>query len=434
MTLLEAINHAMEHNRSIRQAALNLAETSVAVEETRAAMGLRWSPEAGASALADQDNFFVGLQARRRLDWGGEAGVRGGYADQGGDTGAYLQFDLRQPLFRHAGTRIAQEPATLARQAALDARRDLELNKAAVMIEVVRAYENVLRFERQTLLDREARDRLEALAVLTEAKEAMGTATRLDTLRVELQVGEARTALENSLDTLALEREDFIDRIGWTGGPFQLIAPPLLEPVRPTLPDAIATARSNRLDYARSLDHLGTTERQILIARRNLMPDVSITTSYRLRGGQDNRDAWDLAEEDWFAGFTAEPGLDRYAQRAAAQRSMARRDQALLAIEEMEYTIERDVKEELRNQRRAAANYRIALRNTDLAWKRLELAASMFRMGQSDNFSVTDAESAHSTAVAAELAARAEASLSGYRLLRALGLLLESPHELKPRY
>ncbi|HMO51818.1 MAG TPA: TolC family protein [Kiritimatiellia bacterium] len=435
LSLVEAINHALRYNRGVLAGELAAGEAEIDVAEALGAFAIRWGPEAGITTTADDDGYFAGVQARQRFYTGGEIGARGGFASEGDRDAGYVVLDARQPLFRNAGSLVNRESEVRARQGVLDARRALFLRKMDVMLDVVRGYEAVLRYERQVDMDARALTRLENLAILTRAREDTGGATRLDTLRVELQRGEAEAALENSREVLALERDDFFNLIGWTQSTDRVfVPPPLLDFDPPPLPEALGLAFSNRLDYARALDQLDTAERQILIARQGLLPDLSAVGNYRWRGGQDDRGTWDLAEEAWFAGVTVEPDLNRYSQRAGLGRSISRRDQARIALTDLDYTLERDIKQQTRAYQRAAVNYRIALRNTDLAWKRLELAESMFRMGRGDNFSVTDAEAAHAAAVTSELAARAEASLSGYRLLYVLGRLLDTPHELKPTW
>ena len=435
LTLVEAINHGLIHNRAMRIANLSVEEAGIAVTEQAAAFALRWSPEGGVSINQDEESSsFYGLRMSRRFEWGGEASIGAGYENRDDGDGAYARFDIRQPLFRDAGFLVNSEGETRAREAALDARRSLYLRKMELMIDIVRGYEAVLRYERQVEMDRLALKRLEDLLTLTRVREETGNATRLDSLRVDQQRGEAEVNLEGSLELLALERDDFFNVIGWTNAVDVVFTePPLLDLESPTLPDALAIAFSNRLDYARALDQLTAAERQIVIARKDLQPDLDIVANYRMTGGQDGRSSTDLAEDSWFAGIAVDPELNRYERRAGLLRTVSRRDQAIISLADLDYVIERDIKQQNRAYHRARASYTIARRNTELAWKRLTLAESMFRAGQGDNFSVTDAESAHAAAIATELAARAEASLSAYRLMFALGTLLDVPHELKPR-
>lgn len=435
LPMVEAINHALRHNRDILRAELAADEAEIAVSEANADFDFRWGPEAGITTSGDSDGHFYGAQLRRRFPWGGEAGLRGGFSSEGDAEGAYMQMDLRQPLFRNAGTLVNLEPSVQARLASLDARRSLYQRKMDLIIDVVRGYETVLRYERQVEMDEQAVKRLNDLGRLTRAREDTGGATRLDSLRVELQQGEAQAALESSRELLALEQDDFFNLIGWSQlKEVAFVLPPLLEIDPPPLEEALATAFSNRLDYARVLDQLDTAERKVLIARKNLWPDITAIGNYRMAGGLDGRRSTDLAEESWFAGLAVEPDLNRYEQKAGLNRSVNLRDQARITLTDLDYAIERDIKQQMRAYQRADVNYRISIRNAELARKRLQLAESMFRLGQGDNFSVTDAESAHAIAIATELQDRAEASLAGYRLLNALGRLLEIPDEIKPQH
>jgi outer membrane protein TolC len=121
------------------------------------------------------------------------------------------------------------------------------------------------------------------------------------------------------------------------------------------------------------------------------------------------------------------------ASRSAYRRSKVSRSDALVLIQDREYAIAREVRQQIRAYRRAGTDFRITARNEEVARQRLELADTLFRLGKSDNFSVTDAENSLRSAQDAVLSSRAEASLAAYRLLRAMDVLIECPAELKPR-
>jgi outer membrane protein TolC len=275
--------------------------------------------------------------------------------------------------------------------------------------------------------------RLDRLLELTRSREQQGVSGRIDTLRVEQQHGEVASRLENSREQYRAEVEDFADLIGadkvvdW-----EWEEPPILEIELPAMDEAVDIALSNRLDYAQVLEGYRTSDRQVQIAYRRLLPDLNVTTRYT-RTGDEESDAFAFDEEDWFAGLSIASDLNMQASRSAYRRSRVARSDALVLIQDREFAIARDVRQQIRAYRRARADFRITTRNEDVARRRLELADSLFRLGKSDNFSVTDAENDLRSAQDAVLSARAEASLAAYRLLRALDTLIECPAELKPQ-
>ena len=94
--------------------------------------------------------------------------------------------------------------------------------------------------------------------------------------------------------------------------------------------------------------------------------------------------------------------------------------------------IVREVRDALSAYTRAQAESDIAAQNLAIARQRLDLAQRLFVRGRTDNISVTDAETAYLLAQNDDNSAAAEASVSGYRVLRALGTLIEAPADLKP--
>ncbi len=432
LTLDDAIDFALENNRGILTANLDVEDAEVTVLERNADFDIRIQPEAAAGITADNETASYGLQARRRFEIGGSAGVAAGYRYDENDA-AYVRVDMDQPLFRDAGRLVTLEPLVQSRFNLLDARRSLHLRKEDLVVDVVSGYEAVLQARRQLQNERETVERLERLMELTRAGEDAGSSTRIDTLRVELQLGESRSRLANALELLALEEEDFCNLIGATNDcSFIFRPPPLIEVAYPDFDSSIDVALSNRMDFARAVQAVRDAERGVKIARKGLQPDLTVRGRYEWAGGQDGADAFDLEENNWFAGISLDPDLNRYQRRADYRRSLNRLNREDIQRTDLEYAISRDVKQNIRAYRRARTDYDIAVKNTDLAWKRLELAEAMFRMGKGDNFTVTDAEQAYTAARTAEFAARADASVASYRLLRSMGTLIEVPDDLRP--
>ena len=438
LDLLTAINIALVNNRKILSAALTVEDRGYAIQGEKAAFDIQATPSGTASTSKQLDETRYGVRLSQKLSWGTEVGVDGGYTtrkNSDGDTteGARVRFDLSQPLFSEAGRLIHLEPLRAAEEQFVDAKRSLGLRKEDIVVEVVGAYEAVLSGIRKVEIDEQSVERLQKLFDLTRTREAQGRSSKVDTLRVELQLGESKSRLANSEEQLQTSQQDFANLLGYRiDATFQLIAPPIMDIDVPNYEAAFVTALSNRLDYAQAIQRLDTADRQLAISRKRLQPDLGIRSSYTLTGGQDDRDSLDLREEDWFVGLTIGSDLNRSREKAQYQGTRIRLSQTQLQLEDIQYEIARDVRQLIRAYRRSIADWHIKERNAALASKRFELAEAYFRLGKGDNFSVTDAEASWLEAESALLDARAEASLTGYRLLRGMGLLLPHDASLKP--
>ena len=94
--------------------------------------------------------------------------------------------------------------------------------------------------------------------------------------------------------------------------------------------------------------------------------------------------------------------------------------------------IQRQVMQATLAYERARSDVQSAERNFRVAERRATLARRLYEIGRGDNFGVSDAEDALLQARNQMLGTQSQVSVAAYRLLRALGTLLEYPEELKP--
>jgi outer membrane protein TolC len=432
--LTAAIEYAILHNRDMLSARLGVQSSRISLTRSQAEFKSHITPGGVLSTSSDSSKAGYGLRVDQKLKWGTqlEGGLNYRSVSDGPDT-ASLSVEVVQPLFSGAGVLVNAEPIRSAELEVIAARRTFQMRKTNLILEVVRVFESTLRGQRQIAADARAYERLVALDRLTRAREAQGVGTKVDSLRVELQLGEVSSQLENSRERYAAELDDLRSLLGWKGtNALELESPPLLDLKLPAFEVAATIAFGNRLDYAQALQNYRDVLRKGRIARKLLQPDLSITTRYAMDGGNNGDRPFDFGEDAWFVGLTVASDLHRREERADYEQSKIARKQVAIALDDLEYEITRDVRQQIRAYRRAQTDLSITRRNAAIASKRQKLAERLFRMGMGDNFAVTDAESAFLDATNTKYAARAEASLSGYRLLAALGTLIESSEDLKP--
>jgi outer membrane protein TolC len=438
ITLPDAINRALERNRDLARTRVTVRASEFGLLVARAGFAYRYAPVGGASTTADGDRLETGLRVTRRNRLGQEVQARA-QAEQDSqeeDTlrraRASLQFT--QPLFRNFGRLVNEEPLERAHADLRRARRGLEIEADALIVRVAETYLELIRLERRILSDEAFLKRAGQLLDITRLRERQGRATRVDSLRVSLQRGEAAARLEQSSQRLHLARLDFLDLLGAEPDlAFTLEPPPVETDDLPDSEHALRLAFANRLDYAQALDDARDRDRALRIARKNLQPDLALVARYERFGeGTAFSDATRFDEDNWAVALAANRDLNPSLEsanlgRAELDRRAAGDDATLRAI-----AIRRTVQQQLVALRSARQELEIAEQNRALAASRATLAQRLFRLGRGDNFSVTDAEEAFLQAENAWQDAQAAWIVSTFRLRQELGTLSDAPDELKP--
>lgn len=434
-----AINYALSQNRQLVRSALSIDSSGLRGADARTEFQPSIRPDLTARVSGGQRSFGYGLRASKKLISGTELSASSRLLSNPDAPGGVLhegsiRLEIQQPLFRNFGSLIHGEALVQASNALKSAQRRFLLQKADLVVEVVQTYEKILRLKQQVRSDQQSFKRMDALYRVTKEKELLGRTTRIDTLRVGLLRGQALARLEANQERIAATERDFAELLGFSPDTvFELQPTLLLEFELPQPEEAVRIALENRLDYAEVLQDHGDALRGVRIARRRLLPDVKVSAGHEWLGaGPATLDAIRLDENVWFIRITLETDLNLARERIALGQAKITQTSALQTIELVELSIARQVQQHLLAYRRAQAELKIADRNLDLAARRAKLARRLFALGRADNFSVTDAEVAYLQADNRLLSTRTEASISGYRLSRVLGTLVETPEPLRP--
>ncbi|MBN1268618.1 MAG: TolC family protein, partial [Kiritimatiellae bacterium] len=440
LDLPAALEQALAHNRDLVRAALELRGNELDVRQAESDFALRLRPDADIGFSDVSDTWAWGAGLVRKLSPGTEVELGGRMTRTETDTPdgdtrrARLQVEIRQPIFRNYGALVHREGVVSARSSLTAARRTFERQKEDLVIQLVQTYETIIQLEQRILSDEAFFARMDKLYRLTKARESQGQTTRVDTLRVDLQRGQAQSRLQDNREQIEQARRELAELLGLPlDSTFEMEPPPLLDIDLPPLEQAVRVAIENRLDYAQVLHDLRDARRGVRLARRGLYPDLALVTRYERFGeGARTSDAQDLEQDGWFVGLASGTDFNPARERAGLARAKVDEMSTRQVIAITEQSVARDVQQRMSDYRRAVSEKKTAESNYRLAGDRAVLARRLFELGRGDNFSVTDAEQALVAAEARVLAARAEISLAGYRLMRSLGTLIEHPAELKP--
>jgi outer membrane protein len=427
-----AIERALRDNLALSLQDLGTEAGHLAVASAEAAFALQVVPELATDLSEGSDPLgSYGLSASRRLPFGTEVTARASRTEAADDLPRteVWSIEVSQPLLRRVGRLVNREPVVQAERNLDAVERRLQLEKEDLVVQVVSTYEEVLRLESQREADRKALERSRLLVRVTEAKERLGRATRIDGLRASLQQGELEAALQTTEERLALAERDLAVLLGLPPATTLELAPsPEIDLRVPPLPEALEIAFRHRLDYAQVLADAGDARRGVRIARRGLLPDLRATVRY-----DEISSGFDGGGGEVLVGLRASTDLLGPERRLTVSRAVLGEQTERQRTRLLEQVIARDVQKAWLTLRRSRAELTILERNLEHARARLDLANKLFRAGRGDNFTVVDAEEAFLRAESAQLAGRAGVSVDTYRLLRALGTLIESPARLRPR-
>ncbi len=437
-TLDAAISAALARNRQLAHGALAVTRGKLGVEAARQDFAVGITPYGTVNTANGDTDSRYGMRLNRKFAWGTEIGLDAdahhypSFVDE--PWRSAVKIDVRQPLFQRFGRLVHEEPLTAAGEQWRAERRRWELQKADLIVDVARQFESIVRLEKQVACNDAMLARANRLLELTRAREQQGRASRVDTLRVELQRGQAEVRLDNHREALFVARRNLAELLGL---PPETDCLPVISPLPdleiPSMDLAVQSALSNRLDYAQTLQDYHAAVRGATLTRRRLLPDVTLVAANEQYGEAVSfKDSRDLDRNLWSVGLAGQIDLNRRRDRTRVDVSELDVRAARESIGIRALAIARDVQQGVSAYRQARSELSIAGRNYSAAEARSELARRLFEMGRGDSFSVTDAESAFIDAESALLAARASVCVSGYNLLRLMGTLTDCPNELKP--
>ena len=439
ISLEDAISTALANNRDIAVQELELNGRVLATEQARYRFAFNLSPVAAVGVQSSAETARYGLVGAQRLEYGPEliAGVRA--EDSNFDNAerrrsGIAHVELRQPLFRDWGKLVNQESIKRADSRLVAGQRLLELRKTDLVVQVVEASQGLLRLRRLMEDEQRTVERYDRLLRLTRAREKQGRATRVDSLRVAFLKGQSEARMASTLEQIRSLQSDFANLLG--GSPDALWMPEETEDMRwarPERADAVRLALLNRLDFAQALQDADDAARGLRVAEKRLQPSLAMVARYERFGqGRDWSDAWAFDEDGWSVALASSSDFFLRDERIGVQQAGLDKQTAAIRVDDVNAMIQRQVDQALSAHRRAEVEQEIAESNLELATQRAVLARRLFEKGRVDNTAATDAEIELLDAQTKLLNARAEAVIAGYRLLRTMGLLLDSPEELKP--
>ena len=437
--LEDAINAAVSNNLQMMELQYSLASSEVILQSRIDRFRINIRPEISSGQTEGSRTDSAQLRASKETVIGtvleasaGSTRISPDETNTSYRTSVRLQIE--QPLLRRIGKRINLEPVLDAERGVLNSRREIALRQTDLIVQVAETHESLISLQRQIEYQTKTIARLNKFLKLTRAREKQGRSTRVDTMRADLRLGNARLRIASLHDQIFSEQTAFAELLGVDpSSTFTALPSDLLTIVIPSPDDAIASALSNRLDLAQILDDYEDAGRGVSIARQNMLPDLSIIARYEMSGEAESQSESARMEDDvWFVGFQLTSDFPRRDEKSTFAHAELKQGLSDLKIDTITLAIKRQVRQAISTYERILIEKDLAAKNYSIASNRTRLARKLFEMGKGDSFSVSEAEDELLSAEEQLLSSQAAASVASYKLMRVTGTLIEYPNDLKP--
>jgi outer membrane protein len=290
------------------------------------------------------------------------------------------------------------------------------------VLQTVQAVYRALLNDRQIDLQEKQLTALQAHLALAKIKEKAGVITAIDLYRAEIRIKN----VENGLTLRRESRANTLDELKRLlalsqSGDITITAPISYQPITLEETEAVKIALANRIELEQTRRRISETERQLVLAEKNLLPQLDLQVGYSQTG--EDLD-FGFGEEIWTARLSSNTDLFRRSEKNAyTQKRISYRQIQLDQVAESEQIIQ-EVRAQLNTLDKQLQ--RIVLREEQLHQTRgkMLLAESKFRNGMADNFDLIEAQTEMQNAENDHLVEKINYILQTYQLRSTLGTLL----------
>ena len=424
LTLEEAIQHALANNRGLNRARLGLESSEIAYKSQQEQFQLRIVPTLQTGYSSDSEEVWrAGAGFSRRFSTGVNLSLDPFVGGQNGESEAGVEFRLDLPLLRGAGKEFALDGVHSSLYAYQDATLSFHSQQAGTVLQTVQAVYRALLNDRQIDLQEKQLAALQEHLALAKIKEKAGVITAIDLYRAEIRIKN----VENGLTLRRESRASTLDELKRLlalpqSGDITITAPLSYQSIALEEAEAVDIAFANRIEIDQTRRLVSETQRQLVLAEKNLLPQLDLQLGYS-QTGEDLDFGFD--EEIWTARLSSDTDLFRRGEKNAyTQKRISYRQIQLDQIAERERIIQ-EVRAQLNTLDKQLQ--RIVLREEQLHQTRgkMLLAESKFRNGMADNFDLIEAQTEMQNAENDHLVEQINYILQTYQLRSTLGTLLE---------
>lgn len=433
LTLEQAINLALQANRSILTSGYNVQDRLLSLESANALFDLKIYPGARAGmtgGVTAEKELGFGMSFEKRFSAGTKAAIRPDIK-RTGDTIAFYNTEsaisIEQPLLRGLGKEVNLDGVRGAEFSIRLAERNRYQTKVSIVFETVSTIYDVIRQRELMILYEALSGQLKGHAEFARVKEKAGMATPIDVYRAEISLKD----VEESLTAARKTYQDVKDRLKTILAlpletDMEISAPLTVEPITMESSSAIEIALKNRIEMEQLEDELKEAERKTRIAEHNILPELNLVFDYsRFSTSEDFSRSFGLDKDKWGIMLVSRTDLDRTSERSAYGQSLNNIQSLRLSFESKRDEIIRDVRNKLTTLKKLEETIKIRTEQIQQAEGKLSLSKVKFTYGLANNFDVIEAETELQRSRVNLLSANLDYIVETYNIRGVLGTLIE---------
>lgn len=296
-------------------------------------------------------------------------------------------ISLIQPLLKGGGYDVAMASVRTAR---LNEQRNVLSLKSTLMdtvVSVISAYRTFLQAVKQLEISKKSLERAKELAAVNRELIASGRMAEVEIVQAEADIASKEFDLmqtENSLDSARLSLIKLLNINKNTKiVPTENI---VVEPAAIDHAQSYTIALNNRPDYLSSLIGLETAKISLMLAKNNMLWDLSLTTSYGEDHVKQGVFGTDSGSKNWSGGLKLTiPFRDLTLQQGYLSAKIGL-DKTELSHNNLRENIEIEVQDALRDVEMKLRQVTLARQSRGLSEKKLEIEVEKLKAGRSTNF------------------------------------------------
>lgn len=432
LTLEQAINLALQANRSLLVSASGVESQQLSLSSAESQFELKILPSTSADISDHHKSLGVGICLDKKFKIGTRASLSprierldDDYSGKNYSGKVGLSLDI--PLLRGFGKDVNLDSVLSSQFSVRNSERSLYLTRVNTVLDTVSAVYNIIEEKELVRLFESLVERLQGDAENARIKEKVGMATPIDIYRAEIRLKDAEDSLTQAQEALQ-SAEDALKLILAMPmeEPIAVSAPFEYEPIRIDVDGAVEIALNNRVELEQAKDQIRETKRRSGVYKHNLLPQLDLVLDYEKYGSSDEfGQSMRFDEDRWSINFVGATDWARTSEKAAFQQSLISIRTARLDLEARQDEITREVRWQLEALTKSEERIRIRKEQIEQAEGKLALARIKFDHGMANNFDVIEAETELQRARVDLLSMDTEYIVGTYGMRAALGTLIE---------
>lgn len=342
-----------------------------------------------------------------------------------------ISASIVQPLLRGFGRDYNLASIRRAQYQYRSASRNYYIAQMGLIVRTIQSLYEVVKQIGIVELNKESVERLKGFCDAAILKEKIGLCDSLDVYRAEVELKRAEETLNQSVERLQEAKDTIRDLLALPLNSEIVVEVPLeYHLVEMDVEGAIKEAFANRLEIDQAEDHIRESSRIVMMAERNLLPDLNLIIDYNNVGSNEYFTSSFFnkrRESTWGIGFGTSTDWNQFGERYQYDQSILSLDAAYRNLDQLKQNISIEVKRVIRNLRRGFTRIQLLEEQIFAAEREMGLAKVKFEHGLANNFDVIQAEKTLHAAYQNLLSAEIEHVVNEFQLLGVLGTISNKP-------